>query len=125
MRRSFSKDCASEQVMHQRDHPACIPSRHVKRNLVEVLDQNIVMIRLKTLAKIATCVELKGVSSPYTVHVDSIEKCARRRIGPSAHQEIHAMSAGRNAPEYLVEVNLCTAAVWIFPVVPVDDEDAH
>jgi hypothetical protein len=59
------------------------------------------------------------------MNVDSIEESTWCALIPAAREQIHPVTTSRNSSEDFVEVYLRASGIRIFPVVPVDDEDAH
>jgi hypothetical protein len=59
------------------------------------------------------------------MYIDAVQKSAGCRAGPATGEKVYAMTLCSDTTEDFVQMDFCAAAVWIFPVVPVDDEDAH
>src|SRR5687767_6314194 len=115
----------SEKMMHQRGNRGSAPTGSIQRNLVEVLDENVVSLRLQALAEISCGPELESVAAPDSMNVHSIEISAGCTAFPSAREHVYAISQGGYPAEYLVEVNFSASTVRVFSIVPVDDKNAH
>ena len=111
-------------MRHERHRAPGAPARRVQRNLVDVLDQYVGRVR-EVPRVVAVREERKAVARTDAIHVDAVERCARRTSRPSAAQQAHLVSLERETPEDLVQVDLGAAGLRILTILPVDDEDAH
>src|SRR5688500_12235257 len=107
---SFTKYRSSKKVMNESNHRDS-PPRCVKRNLVEILDQNIVPVRPQILAEIPARAKLEAVSGPHAMNIDSVDECSSGRSFPSTRHQIHAVPLRGDTSKNLVKVHLCTARV--------------
>src|SRR5712671_202398 len=112
-------------MVNQRHEFAHSPHRRVQGNLVEVLDDDVVIVRRELGRVVSVCKERVCLTSPDSVNVDAIELDALGRVSPRAVKQIHAMSTRDDAAEDFLEVELGAACLWILVILPVQYEYAH
>jgi len=59
------------------------------------------------------------------MNLNAVNDCARSGAGPSAAQQIHAVSFRNEPAEDLMKVKLCPARLRILAILPVEYEDSH
>ena len=92
--------------------------------LVDVLDQHVGPVR-QIRAEMPMREKREAMSGADAKDLDAVEHRARRATLPPSAQEPHLVSLRREAAENFVQVDLGAAALGIFAILPVDDEDAH
>src|ERR1700694_3181145 len=112
-------------MVNQRNQLRHAPEWRVERNLVQILDHNVVLVR-RQLGRVITVSEKRiGLTRPDPMNVDSIEIHSRRRILPGAAKKIPLVPARDDATEDFLEVKLGAPRLWILVILPVEYEYAH
>ena len=101
-----------------------MPPRRVKRNLVDVFDENVRPAGESRIMR-APGKKRKCVSMADSIDVDPIERDARWTSRPTAAQQAHVIPLRRQAPEDLVQMNFGAARLGILTILPVHEQDAH
>jgi hypothetical protein len=112
-------------MVHQRDKLAHTPQWCVKRNLVQILDHYIVVVRRESICVIPASEEWVRLTITDPVNVDTIQIHARGSIFPGAAEKIDTVSALDDAAENLLEVKLGAAGLRILVILPVEYEYPH
>jgi hypothetical protein len=95
------------------------PERSVQRDLVEILDDAVVVVTGERFQVVPAREKWKCVAATDTVYIDAIEGKPRRCTLPRAAEEIDLMPSRHYAAENLPEMELGTAGLGIFGVLPV------
>src|SRR5438552_2118125 len=111
--------------MYQRDEPRNPPQWSIERNLVQVLDDDIIVLAGELFRVVAVHDEWKAVARANAMDGDSVEHSVSRRFAEAGAQKIDPVSGDDDAPKNLVEMDLRPARLWIEMILPVDDEDLH
>jgi hypothetical protein len=112
-------------MVHERDELPHAPQWRVKRNLVQVLNDDIVVVRRELVRIIAASEERISLAVPDSVNVDAIQVDTLRSVSPRAAKQIDTVSAGDDATEDFSEVKLRAACLGILVILPVEYEYAH
>src|SRR6267143_3402512 len=112
-------------MVYERNEFPHAPERRVERNLVQILDDDIVIVAGEILRVVSPGEKWISMPGADTVNVDPIQIRARRRIRPRAAQQINGMTAGDDAAENLPEVKLGTTGLRILVIQPVKDKYPH
>jgi hypothetical protein len=111
--------------MHQRDELPQAPQWRVKRNLVQILDDYVVVVRREPGGVIPARKEWVCVTIPDPVDVYTVEIHPLRSVLPRAAKKIHLVSALDDATEHFLEMKLGTARVRILVILPIEYEYPH
>jgi hypothetical protein len=101
------------------------PQRSVKRNLVQVLDDDVIIVRAQVLFEVPPREKRISTAIPDAMDLDPLEIDALRRSLPGAAEKIDAVTAGSQSREDLPEMKLSSASLRIFVVLPVEYEYPH
>jgi hypothetical protein len=106
-------------MVDQRHEVANAPQRRVERNLVQVLDDDVVVVARETLAIVAVGQKWISVTCADAVNFDSVRSFALRRAHPGAAQKVNAMAPRNNPTEDFLEVKLGAAGLRVLEILPV------
>jgi hypothetical protein len=112
-------------MVNQRDKFSDSPPRSVQRDLVEILNDDIVFIAFEMLGVVRPSDERIGVSRSSAMHLDAIQIHSLRSVRPRAAQQIDAVAECHDATENLLKVKLGSAGLRIGDVLPVENEYPH
>jgi len=101
------------------------PERCVQRDLVQILDDDIVIVPCEILPIIAVRDKGIGMTSADPVNVDPIQNLALRSTRPGATQQVNRVTTRNYPTENLLKVKLCTTGLGISAILPVEDEYPH
>ena len=111
--------------MNECNEPWNAPQRSVERNLVEVLDDDVIVIGAQILFEVPPRDKWIGAATSNAVDLDAAEVGARRRRFPRAAEEVHAVAKSNQPRENFPEVKLSAASLRILVVLPVEYEYPH
>ena len=114
-----------KQVRNDRHRRRARPARRVQRNLVDILNEDVKVLRAQCPLKGPARFERKGRAGPHSHDLHPIEQRARSTAGPAAAQQDDLVPARREPAEDFVQVSFGAAGLRILPVLPVDDQDAQ
>src|SRR5437667_12585301 len=112
-------------MVHQDNKLTRLPAGCVERDLIQILQDDVVVIESEILVVVSLRDERIGVSRPNSMNVDTIEGNARRSIAPSATQQIDVVPTSHDSAEDFPEMKLGTPRLRIGVILPVEDEYAH
>ena len=123
--RGLPKDGRAEEMVHERNEFLYSPQRRVQRDLVEILDHDIVVVHREVARVVAASEERVRLAIPDAVHIDSVESHSRLSPFPGAAKKVHLVAARDNPAEDFPEVKLGSACLRILVVLPVENEYPH
>src|SRR6267143_1565147 len=101
------------------------PQRSVERNLVQILDDDVIVVRAQILFEVPPREERVSGAISDAVDFDASEIDALRRPLPGTAQKVDAVTASGQSCEDLPEMKLGAARLRIFVVLPVEYEYPH
>jgi hypothetical protein len=124
-RGSLAKHRRTEKVMNQSHELWNAPQGSVERNLVQILDDDVIVVRAQVLFEVPPGEKRISTAIPDAMDLDPVEIDARRRSLPGAAEKIDAVSPGSQSREDFPEMKLSAASLRIFVVQPVEYEYPH
>src|SRR6267378_978531 len=124
-RGGFAKDRRPEEVMNQGHELWQAPQRSIERNLVQVLDDDVIVVPAEILFEVPPREKRVRTAIPYSVHLDPLEIGALLCPLPRTAEKVDAVTAGSQSCEDLPEVKLGAASLRVFVVLPVEYEYPH
>jgi hypothetical protein len=112
-------------MVHEGHELSRTPERSVERDLVQILDDDVVVVPGEFFPVIAVGEKWIGVTGADPVHVDPVQTLALRSGRPGAAQQVDGMTACNYPTENLLKMKLRTAGLGIPAILPVEDEYAH
>src|ERR1700733_15101018 len=92
--REFLKRGPAEEMRHTDDAPRiAAPERRVQRRLVDVFEQDVEWLVAKMPRPMREDLQREGLPRSDAVHVDSVERRARRTVRPPAAEQRDLMAA--------------------------------
>jgi hypothetical protein len=101
------------------------PERRVERNLIQILDHDIVVVPGELFPVIAVGEKWITVTRSDPVNVDPVQIVALWSGRPGAAKQVDRMTARNYPTENLLKVKLCTAGLGIPAILPIEDEYPH
>src|SRR5689334_2487150 len=99
--RCFAESCTTEKMVYERDQLFCVPQRRIQRDLIQILNDDIVALFREVVAVMALRQKRVGMSRSDSVNVDPIELDSVRYVRPAAAQQIDAVPASDDSTEDL------------------------
>src|SRR5439155_112273 len=121
----FGERRRAEQVRHDHTERQVGQLGQIERQLVDILDDDVVGVRAQQAPDGAAGVQPERVTPAAAVHAHPVEHGLAGAPRPAARHQVDAMPPLDQPAEDLVEVDFGAAGVWILAVVPVDQQDPH
>jgi hypothetical protein len=112
-------------MVDKRDELTHTPQRCVERNLVQILDYYIVVVRREVVPVITVSPKRVCLAISDPVHINAHESCPRRSTQPGAAEEIDAVPPRDDSAEDFLEVELGAACLRILVILPIENEYPH
>src|SRR5690242_4130188 len=112
-------------MMDECDESSDLPKRSVQRNLVQILDDDVVIVFREMMPEILSGNEGVSVPGADSMNVDTVEIHAALHLRPAAAQQVDPVSARDDATEDLLEMKFGAPGLRIGNVLPIENEYAH
>src|SRR5690606_12085876 len=109
-----------------KQHNRCLcPDGREDRDLVEVLDQQIVPLSQQLAAVVPAHEQGECMAAADPVHVHPVDHGAGGRAGPARNEQADLVAPRGKSAEHVVQVDFRATCLRVQPILPVDDEQSQ